>query len=296
VVLSLVWLREMPRRALVLALAPLSALGSVVMQAKGFPYHFHPVTAAVHMQWLIFAAWLAERTRVAQRRWAIVRLVPIGVCVVFALRIATAMEDSPYVRAVWLLWGASAPEQRKTSAYFARFPEPDFFPFELRQAADYLRAHTDPTDRVQSYGMDPYVLFLAGRQSATPYIYAYDLNVDAALAGGTGARPDETQAAHIRAMRDANETDMLLRLAASPPAALVFIDGSPLMTQAVAWKDFEEHNPRAAPWLSTRYREVARFGHDHIWLRTDRITAEVDAPDEEPVEDNIDEEQSPPAP
>jgi hypothetical protein len=303
VILSLVCLREMPRRALLLGLVPLCALGSVVVQAKGFPYHFHPVTAAVHMQWLMFAAWLAERTRVAQRRWAIVRLVPIGVCVVFALRVATAMEDSPYVRAVWLLWGASAPEQRKTSTYFARFPEPDFFPFELRQAADYLRGHTEPTDRVQSYGMDPYVLFLAQRLSATPYIYAYDLNVDAALAGGTGALPNETQASRIRAMREANETDMLVRLRARPPAALVFIDGSPLMTRALAWKDFEEHNPRSAAWLSARYREVARFGHDHIWLRSDRITPEVEAPDDEPQDlredppqDPIDDEQSPSAP
>src|ERR1700736_1392106 len=71
---ALIVLGEMPRRALAVALAPLCALGSVVVQAKGFPYHFHPVTATVHLQWLVLAAWMAERTRVAQRRWAIVRL------------------------------------------------------------------------------------------------------------------------------------------------------------------------------------------------------------------------------
>src|ERR1019366_10387569 len=175
VLLSLVLLREMPRRVIAVALLPVCAVGSVVVQAKGFPYHFHPVTAGVHLQWLVFAAWLTERTRVAQRRWALLRLAPIAAGLVVALRVATALEDSPHVRAAWLLWGATTPDQRSTREYFARFPETDFFPFEMRQAAAYLRAHTREDDRVQVYAMDPYVLFLAGRLSATPYIYAYDL-------------------------------------------------------------------------------------------------------------------------
>jgi hypothetical protein len=276
-------LGEMPRRVLAVTFAPVCALVGVVVQAKGFPYHFHPVTATVHLQWLVFAAWMAERTRVAARKWAIVRLAPIGVSMVLALRIATAMQDSPYIRAVWLLW-ASDPGWRGTREYFARFPEHDFFPFELRQAADYLRQNTDPTDRVQTYGMDPYVMFLAKRLSATPYIYAYDLNVDAALAGGTGARPSEAQQARIRAMRDANETDMLARLKANPPAAFVFIDGSPLLSDTEAWSDFEEHCSAAAPWVRARYRETASFGHDHIWLRIERLKGKEDPTEHEPVD------------
>jgi hypothetical protein len=285
VVVALVCLGEMPRRALLVAIVPVSALGSVVAQAKGFPYHFHPVTAAVHMQWLIVAAWTAERSRIAQRRWAIIRLAPIAVGAVLALRIATSMEDSPYVRASWLLWGAETADDRATKAYFAHFPEPDFFPYELRQAADYLRRHTEPTERVQSYGMDPYLLFLARRQSATPFIYAYDLNADAALAGGTGGRPDAAQAARIRTIRDANETEMLRRLESNPPAAFVFIDGSPLISTPDAWDDFEEHCARAAAWVRPRYREVARFGHDHVWMRSDRTGQGPEPKENEPSQE-----------
>jgi hypothetical protein len=281
VLLSLVLLCEMPRRVIAVALLPVCAVGSVVAQAKGFPYHFHPVTAGVHLQWLVFAAWLAERTHVAQRRLALLRLAPIAFGVVVALRVATSMEDSPYIRAVWLLWGASTPEDRQTRQYFARFPEPDYFPFEMRQTAAYLREHTAPGDRVQTYGMDPYVLFLAGRLSATPYIYVYDLDVDAALGGGTGGRPDDDQAAGIRAIRDAHEADLLSRLEARPPAAFVFLDRAPLMTRDDAWDDFEGHCPAAAAWVHGRYRETARFGHDHVWLRDDVPPREPAPTDEE---------------
>jgi hypothetical protein len=267
--LALILLGEMPRRAIAVALVPVCGLGSVVAQRKGFPYHFHPVTAAVHLQWLVFAAWLAERTRVAKRSSSIVRLAPVAAGLVIAFRVATAMEDSPHVRAVWLLWGGRTTEERTTREYFGHFPEPDFFPFEMRQTAAYLRRHTAPDDRVQVYGMDPYVLFLAERMSATPYLYAYDLNVDAALGGGTGGLPSDDQAARIRAFRAAHEADMLARLDARPPAAFVFLDRSPLLSDADAWDDFEAHCARAAAWVRARYRESARYGHDHVWLRLD---------------------------
>ncbi|HEY8088122.1 MAG TPA: hypothetical protein VIF09_09755, partial [Polyangiaceae bacterium] len=287
VLLCLVLLGEMPRRAVAIALLPVAAVVGVVAQAKAFPYHFHPVTAGVHLQWLAFAAWLAERTRVARRDRALVRLLPVAFGIVVALHVASSMEDSPHIRATWEIWGASTPADRSTKEYFARFPETDFFPWEMRQTAEYLRANTAPDDRVQTYGMDPYVLFLARRLSATPYIYAYDLDADAALSGWTGGRPDDAQSDRIRALRDAHEADLLARLDAQPPAAFVFFDKAPLMTENDAWDDFESHCPATARWVSERYREAVRFGHDHVWLRNDHLPppaapSDVQAPDEPP--------------
>jgi hypothetical protein len=279
--LGLVTIREMPRRALVVAVLPLCALVSVAVQGKGFPYHFHPLTAGVHLQWLLFAAWLAERARVARRDRSLARLLPLAAGAAISLRVATSLEDSPHMRAVWLLWGGS---NRATREYFAHFPEVDFFPYELRQTAEYLRLRTARNDRVQTYGMDPYVLFLAQRASATPYIYAYDLNADAALGGGTGGRPDTEQSRRIRALRDAHEADLLDRLATSPPAAFVFLDDAPLLTRADAWTDFEEHCAATAEWVRGRYRETARFGHNHVWLRRDLEALAEPGLDEAPAE------------
>ncbi len=149
------------------------------------------------------------------------------------------------------------------------FRRVDFFPKGLRDAAAHVASHTSATDTVQTYGMDPYLLFLAKRRSATPYIYAYDLDADAALAGGMdeGARPTAKQAEVIRAMRDEHERDLLARLRAAPPAAFVFIDRSPLLRTAEAEQDFEEHCPTAFEWVRSRYIESASFEGIHVWLR-----------------------------
>ena len=286
--LSLVWLGEMPRSVIALALVPVCALASVVAAGEGVPV---PLSSGHRGR----APSVARRS---PRGSPGGRASPAGArrssgsrrsrsaCVI-ALRVATAMEDSPHVRAVWLLWSGATPAERTTREYFAHFPETDFFPFELRQTAAYLRDHTRSDERVQVYGMDPYVLFLARRLSATPYIYAYDLDVDAALAGGTGGVPDDAQAERIRAIRDAHEADLLDRLEARPPAAFVFLDGSPLISESDAWGDFEAHCTRAAPWVRANYRESVRFGHDHVWLRSDLAPA-APAPDESSTPDEQD--------
>jgi hypothetical protein len=272
-IVSLIATGQAPVRALPVALLPVVGLAGVLAQAKGFPYHMHPVTAGIGLQWLLVGVWLNERAQTAFGSPALlrlVRLVPVATSLAIGFHVATALQESAHLRAgsEWLAWRYSPP-LRKTRAYFDHFALPDFFPYEMRQAADYLRASTDRDDRVQIYGMDPYVLFLAERLSATPYIYAYDLNADAALAGGTGARPNEDQAARIVAMAGEHENDLFARLQARPPAAFVFFDGAPLLTEHDAWRDFASHCPAPARWVAARYRETARFGGDRVWLRLD---------------------------
>lgn len=258
---------DMAVRALGVALTPLCGLCSVLVQAKGFPYHFHPVTAGIALQAVVLAAWFDDRVRVAGRRGAFLRFAPVALAIAIALHVGSSLFESPYLRDPWLLMAAGAGKQWRGSAeYFAHFVRVDFFPEEMREAASFVRARIRPDDSIQTYGMDPYVIFLAERASATPYIYAYDLNADVALAGGAGGRPDLAQTERIRRIRDAHEADLLARMRAVPPAALIFTDGSPLLSQPDAWEDFAAHCAKAASWVETNYREAAQFGHQHVWL------------------------------
>lgn len=267
--IALVAARELPRRVLALALAPLCALAGVLAQHKGFGYHFHPLTATTHLGWLVVSVMLAERFRGAPRRRPLGRYVALGVAAALALDRASAMSASPHTRNVWILAGGETPYRRGLPEYFDTFRTHDFFPREMRQAAEYLDAKTTAGARVQIYGMDPYVLFLAARKSATPYIYAYDLNADAALDGGFHNRPTDAQADVIKRTRDEHERDLLARLQKAPPEAFVLIDASPLITYQDAWEDMRSSAPDAARWLATNYHPAKSFGEFHVWLRDD---------------------------
>jgi hypothetical protein len=267
---ALVLLRELPRRVLALAFAPLAALAGVLAQHKGFGYHFHPLTATTHMGWLVVAAMLWERFRSAPRHKPLGRYVALGVVAALALDRASAMKGSPHTRNVWILAGGETPYRRGLPEYFNTFKSHDFFPWELREGASYLAEKTSPNARVQVYGMDPYLLFLARRRSATPYIYAYDLNADAALDGGWQNRPTEAQIEVIKQTRDEHERDMLARLKASPPEAFVFIDRAPLISYQDAWEDFRHCCSESATWLAKNYHPARSFGEVvHVWLRDD---------------------------
>lgn len=274
--LALIWDRQIPRRFLGVALLPLFGMVSVLAQSKGFPYHFHPVTMGIAAEWLLIVAWLVEKFRFAPRRQMFARLVPFVAAMSLAIKVGTNIQSSTHITNIWILGKGEKAEDRATADYFAYFKNTDFFPWELRQTATYLRAHTSPNDTVQTYGMDPYVLFLAERMSATPYIYVYDLNSDAALGGSwmpTGIRPDIQQGEKIREIVASHEADMFARLEKNPPAAFVFFDGAPLTSEDSAVSDFTKHCANTAPWMLTHYRQTAVFGQDQIWMRNDLADA-----------------------
>ncbi len=263
-IVGLVAIRLLPRRALALGLVPLFGFASVVAQAKGFPYHFHPVSAGTTVAFLAVLRMLASSeaaTKVGLGKAA--SAVALLVAIALGVRARASLGAMP--------WPAFE-GPRESDAHLAPYVRIDFFPIELRRAAELVQRITREDDRVQTYGMDAYVLFLARRLSATPYIYAYDLNVDAALAGASvfgGAPPTPAERARIQAMRDEHERDMLERLEAKPPAVFMFLDRSPLMASADALADFQAHCPETAAWVLAHYREERDFDGIHVWVRAD---------------------------
>lgn len=271
VIIALIVDGMMPQRALGIALLPICAVVSVLVQAKGFPYHFHPVSAGLYLQFLALTVWGWERFADAPRGM-IHRVAPLAGALAIAWRLSNLLPQSPHILDTWILDKGTTPELRASHDYLVYFRDRDFFPFEMRQAADYLREHTAPTDRVQIYGMDPYVLFLAERLSATPYIYSYDLNADAALQGSwlpEGPHPTPDQAREIKGMRDEHELDLLARVQKQPPAAFVFFDNAPLVSWQDAVHDFHEQCAVAASWVDANYRFAAQFKEIRVYLRND---------------------------
>jgi hypothetical protein len=249
---------------------------SVLAQHKGFGYHFHPLTATTAAGMLVVVSMLWERFRGAPRRRPLGRYVALAAATALALELASSMRTSPHTRNVWILSGGETREKRDLAEYYDTFKSHDFFPWAMREGARYLADKTAPEARVQTYAMDPYLLFLARRRSATPYILAYDLDDDAALDGGWSNRPDDAQTARIQAARDEHERDMLARLEAKPPEAFVFIDNAPLMTYPDAWEDFRHCCAKSAWWVASRYHLARSFGEVHVWLRDDMPVPDVE--------------------
>jgi hypothetical protein len=270
-IIALIALGRLPRRAVPLAAMPILGLASALIQAKGFPYHFHPVTLGTSLGWLVAlaAVWGEMRPRAAILRGGVLVLaMGVGVRAFLLGRAAPDPPEPPEA--------ARDREALESAARLAAFDRIDFFPRALRDAAAYIAKTTEPDERVQTYGMDAYLLFLAGRRSATPYIYSYDLNADAALVGSyspDGPHPSEDQRALIRAMRDEHERDLLSRLEQRPPAAFVFVDRSPLMSSQDAVEDFRAHCAATMAWLEGRYREAADFDGIRVWLPRARLPA-----------------------
>lgn len=248
--IALVVAKRLPARALAIVTVPVLGLVSVLVQAKGFPYHFHPVTFGIGLVGLALVFVVSDHRRAPA--W-----LAFAVAAFFGVRAAMAARTA----GIYATW-----EER------AKYVRIDYFPEDLTQGAAHLAATTKPDARVQTYAMDAYVLYLAKRKSASPFIYAYDLNVDAALHGSfddDGPRPSAADATRIQTMRDDHERDLVTRMRERPPDAFLFVDKSPLMSSEDALGDFERHCPTAVTFVLANYRETANYGVIRVWSRID---------------------------
>jgi hypothetical protein len=284
-------LLNMPRRALLAGVLPIGGFVVFAGQGKAFPYHLHMLTLGTSLMQLVILAAIGKAAaemldgdarptdRSARAMSALAKLVPerwhsgvamVAVAAALALGAKAAQDAwlSPGVQGHWASIGATA-EKRASRDYFNHFPWGDFFANDLRDAAAYLALHTRPDERVQTYGFDPYLLFLARRKSASPVIYDFELNVDAALEGGRGARPSPELRAWLLAYRDEAEELVLRSVEASPPAAFALFDRAPFTHPEDAEVDFAVHCPKLEHWMSERYVRAAVFGTVRIWLRRD---------------------------
>ena len=268
---------EIPRRALGLALAPLAAIGSVLIQRKGVWYHYHPLLATVHLQFIFGCLWLSERffsgseaaeaqvdgmavrrIRTFERLLAVAAACALGLSGVNDATKGYFFKNRDLIR---LYEGKPEP---RDDAFLHRFDNGSYGRADLEAGGRYLQKMVPPNGRVFYWGMDPYLLFLAQRLNATSYPYAYHLNPGAVLAGGADMVPSEAKKAEINAAWAANARDLTAQLKARPPAALAIQDG--LYWGPDGYADFKHWCPDAVAFLDQRFKEVTRFGNVRVFL------------------------------
>ncbi len=278
-------LLRLPRRALLACILPVGGILVFAGQGKAFPYHLHMVTLGTAMEQVIVFAALARWMQIAPiprtnvqsikdrvREW--LPLLAAGGAIFFGLKCTQDSLLSPAVRHGWASAGSTA-EKRTTHAYFDEFPWGDYFPNDLRTTAAYLQFHTRPDERIQLYGFDPYLLFLARRKSASPVIYSFELNVDAALKGGPGAKPTPELKDWLSDYARDAESLVLSVAEQAPPAAFVLFDRAPWTFPDDSERDFQEHCPKLHHFMQERYVPAAIFGTVRVWLRRDVAARQV---------------------
>lgn len=262
---------RLPRRALLAGVLPLGGFLVFIGQGKAFPYHMHMLTLGTGVAQLVvvcaFSNWL-QSANVGKPSFP--WLAPAGAVLALLLGFKSAQDAwlSPAVVGKWASIGGTA-AKRATREYVNHFPFGDFFPNDLRDAAAYVAFKTRPDETVQIYGFDPYFLFLARRKSASPIMYGFELNVDAALEGGPGSRPSPELRQWLLDYRNEAEDIVLASVELTPPAAFALFDRAPFTHPPDADKDFEEHCPKLFGFLSAHYVRAATFGTVRLWLRKD---------------------------
>jgi hypothetical protein len=256
---------RLPRQALLAFVLPLGGFAVFVGQGKGFPYHMHMMTLGTAVAELLLMAVAAEWAHRAFEWCDLVALAALGL----GMEARQSALLSPGVKGDWSAVGAT-PQLRSSTSYLEDFPWGDFFLKDLHDASDYVRQHTRPDDRLQTFGLDPYFLFLSRRQSATPVIYNFELNVDATLEGGEGGSLSPAERARVLAYREDAESQVLEHVITAPPAAFIFFDHAPFTYPQDGEADFARHCPRVYRWLDSRYGAALRFGTIRVRFRSDR--------------------------
>jgi hypothetical protein len=253
----LVHKRRLPASALIFGWLPLAAIVHIAIQSKGYFYHHEPLWISVAVQWLVLLAQLwsppssAPLDPRSRLRVILAHATRIGAALTLSTLVAICVRSSMYFPLEMLL-DPRHPAVRDPQLLLRFFSQSDSRMGDERLAAEHIATSTLPTDRVQVFGMDPSILYLARRRSATPYIYAFDLVLDHTLSGARSNGATNEQLRAIEQVGEERRADFLARLRARPPAKLVF-PASAVFLPAAPESIFRERLPEAAAWLDANY-------------------------------------------
>lgn len=240
VVLALPGLFVFRRRALPL-LWLAASVGALLVQAKGYDYHYLPMLPPLALFGAAGVGWWAARLHQAVRRtaWAHV-----------AQGLLTAGLLLALAGAIWpRAWDYLAGREDR-AAYDARFIAGEFNAGESRRTADYLRERVAVGDSLTIWGFRPEIYYLADLNPATRFMFQFPL---------VGAwYPAEWRQEHVAVL-----------WAAMPPYALVLqADWMPWVTGIDADSNtLLQAYPALNDWLIENYTFETQLDNVLIWKR-----------------------------
>jgi dolichyl-phosphate-mannose-protein mannosyltransferase len=156
------WRRKREEAALVTAWA-FAALAGVVIQGKGFPYHFLPLVPALALLSAVLLSAAVDWPTASLPRW----LPRAGAAVLVAVLVAPPLSRIAgatlrWVRAASTAGGLAAYERREYG-FFGHAASP------LGRIGSYLRQHSALDDRVQVWGMKAVIYGASDRRPPTRF-------------------------------------------------------------------------------------------------------------------------------
>ncbi|MBI5671027.1 MAG: glycosyltransferase family 39 protein [Chloroflexi bacterium] len=225
----------------------LAGLAIMLVQAKGYDYHWLPMLPPL----ALLAGSSIDRLlhTLAHGLTRLTRLSPQTVPSI-ASAAATLGLLAVLVAGIWPKFWPYLTGQEDRLAYYRRFQAGEFVADESLRVADYLRQRTTPGDSLFIWGFRPEVYYLSGLNPATRFIFQFPLVADWYPA----AWRQET-------------VDTLW--AALPPYVLVLqVDYMPWVTgrhedSNTLLQEFTELNN----WLMFNYERDTQIGNFFVWRR-----------------------------
>jgi hypothetical protein len=206
-------------------------------------YHFIPVAAPLGALAAIGLVWPLEALfdRLAGRRWFAVFSIP-------AVGLWMASE-APWPDRFSDL-GLVVSGQRTWRQQWERYGGRDMRVRDCYALADFLRAHSEPDDRVFLWAYDPLVYFLADRPMSSRFLYHYPMVVE--------WQPPELRVELIDSLR----RDPPRYIAVGSEDAVKVVTGH----RKDSWRTFREFRELRA-FVNEEYVSVGKIERYHVYER-----------------------------
>ena len=255
-VLGLVVAFSRDRAVGVLLLASMClALLCLLLQAKYYDYHWHPVRAVYAVTsgmglGALFALWKRAQEKPADGHASLHLGTLTWTCCILVLGLCLRLPVRQVVK-----WGSAVAGLRPWRLYYEQVGGPgkgDNSSLAIQEAAAYVAQHTQPDDTVLVWGFNPLINYLAQRRSPSRFGFNH------ALTRGP-ANP----------LHDSYRREFMAALLAAPPAYIVTSDSDQQALLPKSSKQYLAEFAELKQFVDTRYHLETTVAGFEMWRRVE---------------------------